>query len=830
MKLGAEDLPLSQYRYVIDLGATLMQRRHKATTDVLDYKIDLMDQLGDGEDVIACRAWADAGPLAPTRLLFNDYVLVLWIAGGAGGAARAAVSVEATTSKGRVLQLHFAVVTDGVTVWVARMTIDAPERAVVSVRSLGDAPQEDDDPEITVTPAALTFPGFYYGGVSDPQLVTVKNTGKVPARFTSINVSGRYRQTNTSEMRLEPGQSFQISVTFAPLLGAPMNGQLEIDIGNGPQSYVTLTGSVTTSSRLHTSGAQIVDANNKPVRLRSINWFGAESDLYMPHGLWARGYKEIIDQIKAMGFNCIRLPFSGDVCNTTRMPKPNTIQAAGNADIINATAIGVLDAVIGYCAEKQIYIILDHHRRTAGGGADGSPVDATYTLDKWLASWRFMANRYAVNEWVIGADVHNEPHSLDWATWAGYAEQAGNAIHEIQSQWIIFVQGVAQYGSVGGWWGGVLTGVRDRPVRLKQRDHLAYSPHEYGQSVGKQAWLADNTGTYPAGWPLNLYAIWRERWGFIFEEGIAPIWVGEFGGHFGADGNGTVGVVANAEFEAQWLYHLELYLNGDFDGSGRNQLEAGQQGMSFAYWSFNPNSGDTGGLVCDDWKTPQTFKLRLLEPLMAGISLDYLTSLDPIAAGSVGDADLTLINHQGKDFSMRISEVVKFMQNRLYAVDSIHWFRTKVDPNALYPGQKWMRVNLPNRTIRLAATDGSDVMGTGGSDSVTLSAGQMPQHGHSVNINTSSTDLGTKQTDQQGQHTHGGVPNRANPWEIGGNNWTSFNYQQIGQTDAAGLHAHNVYIGPHAHNVSGVTGNSGNGQPIDVTNQYVKLAAWYRAS
>jgi endoglucanase len=39
-------------------------------------------------------------------------------------------------------------------------------------------------------------------------------------------------------------------------------------------------------------------------------------------------------------------------------------------------------------------------------------------------------------------------------------------------------------------------------------------------------------------------------------------------------------------------------------------------GMSFAYWSFNPNSGDTGGLVADDWTTPQTTKLAALKPIL----------------------------------------------------------------------------------------------------------------------------------------------------------------------------------------------------------------------
>ena len=44
-------------------------------------------------------------------------------------------------------------------------------------------------------------------------------------------------------------------------------------------------------------------------------------------------------------------------------------------------------------------------------------------------------------------------------------------------------------------------------------------------------------------------------------------------------------------------------------------LTGNQLGMSFAYWSFNVNSGDTGVLVQTDWITEQAGKLALIAPL-----------------------------------------------------------------------------------------------------------------------------------------------------------------------------------------------------------------------
>ena len=38
--------------------------------------------------------------------------------------------------------------------------------------------------------------------------------------------------------------------------------------------------------------------------------------------------------------------------------------------------------------------------------------------------------------------------------------------------------------------------------------------------------------------------------------------------------------------------------------------------LGFIYWSWNPNSGDTGGLVADDWRTLVEPKRALLAPLL----------------------------------------------------------------------------------------------------------------------------------------------------------------------------------------------------------------------
>lgn len=38
-------------------------------------------------------------------------------------------------------------------------------------------------------------------------------------------------------------------------------------------------------------------------------------------------------------------------------------------------------------------------------------------------------------------------------------------------------------------------------------------------------------------------------------------------------------------------------------------------GASWTYWCWNPDSGDTGGLVLDDWKTFRPEKDKYLQPI-----------------------------------------------------------------------------------------------------------------------------------------------------------------------------------------------------------------------
>jgi endoglucanase len=45
-------------------------------------------------------------------------------------------------------------------------------------------------------------------------------------------------------------------------------------------------------------------------------------------------------------------------------------------------------------------------------------------------------------------------------------------------------------------------------------------------------------------------------------------------------------------------------------------LGTGTNAISFTFWSWNPNSGDTGGILNDDWTTVNTAKQAFLTPYL----------------------------------------------------------------------------------------------------------------------------------------------------------------------------------------------------------------------
>jgi endoglucanase len=335
-------------------------------------------------------------------------------------------------------------------------------------------------------------------------------------------------------------------------------------------------------STLH---GELVDATNCQVVLTGVNWFGFETSTFAPHGLWVRSWQDMLNQIARTGFNTIRLPYSNQLFDPGSTPQG--IDYKLNPDLKGLSGLALLDKIIQGARSLGLKVILDRHDTTA----DVRP-ELWYTdhvpQTRWIQDWVMLARHYRGNDTVIGADLANEPHGpATWGDgnastdWRLAAQQAGNAILAANPEWLIIVEGIEQYHGDSYWWGGNLEGARQFPVNLSVPDKLVYSAHDYGPEIYKQSWFqAPN-------FPHNLPTVWQQHWAYLQMESIAPVLVGEFGGRsMGQDAGGV------------WQRSLVDFLK--------------VHAINYTYWAWNPDSGDTGGILQDNWTTVNQAKLDIL--------------------------------------------------------------------------------------------------------------------------------------------------------------------------------------------------------------------------
>ena len=331
--------------------------------------------------------------------------------------------------------------------------------------------------------------------------------------------------------------------------------------------------------------SELVDTSGCQVQLTGVNWFGFETSTFAPHGLWARNLQDMLKQIAQTGFNTIRLPYTNQLFDSAN--KPNGINYQLNPDLKGLQGLALMDRVVQGARNVGLKIILDRHDPTA----DLRP-PLWYTnqmpQSRWIQDWVMLAQHYRGNDTIIGADLANEPHGpATWGDgnqstdWRLAAEQAGNAILAVNPDWLIIVEGIELYHGDAYWWGGNLEGAGQYPVRLSVADKLVYSAHDYGPEVYKQSWLKASN------FPNNLPEVWQQHWAYLQKVGTAPVFMGEFGG-------GSMGQDA----EGVWQRSLVSFLKTN--------------NISYAYWAWNPDSGDTGGILQNDWKTVNQSKLDVL--------------------------------------------------------------------------------------------------------------------------------------------------------------------------------------------------------------------------
>jgi len=350
------------------------------------------------------------------------------------------------------------------------------------------------------------------------------------------------------------------------------------------------------------------------IHLFGVNWFGAETRDHVPHGLWARGYRSMIEQIKQTGFNAVRVP----VCPLTlKNVEPSSIDYGKNPELQGLGSLEVLDQIVFEMDRQGIAIMLDHHSPDCIRISELWYTE-DYSEEEWISDLRFLANRYRTLQYFVGIDLKNEPHGrATWGTghhdtdWDLAAGRAAAAVLESNPNLLVFVEGVGDNpvcsSNTSHWWGGNLEPQACAPLAIPE-DKLVFSPHVYGPDVFAQPYFSD------ANFPHNMPEIWSQHFGFLADQGriLVP---GEFGGRYGHGGDSADVIWQNALID----YFIDKRI------------------CNFFYWSWNPNSGDTGGILQDDWNSLWADKVENLGRLINSCRTDHVLSLsfDGIGGGQV---------------------------------------------------------------------------------------------------------------------------------------------------------------------------------------------------
>mmetsp|Transcript_31381 Transcript_31381/g.45133 ORF Transcript_31381/g.45133 Transcript_31381/m.45133 type:complete len:1278 (-) Transcript_31381:297-4130(-) len=417
---------------------------------------------------------------------------------------------------------------------------------------------------------------------------------------------------------------------------------------------------------LHTQGTQIVDRRGQPIRLTGCNWYGFETKANIPQGLWQRSYTGVLDQVKSLGFNTIRIAYSNQMLRSDAVT--SGIDFVSNPNLKGLTPLQCLDKIIEYCGSINLRVILDRHSSKADNYDNENywyiPGDAYYTEQRFIDDWVMLAQRYQDSA-IVGADLWNDPkgQATTWGSgnvgtdWNLAAERVGNAIQNVNNRWLMIVEGVGN----ATWWGSNLMGVDTHPIRLQVPNKVVYSVHEYANDTFTQTWFKDPN------FPNNLRSVWDKFFGFIIRKNIAPVMIGEFGTTF------------RYHSSLAWITKWMSYMDGQFTVDGVSDLKSGQYGLSFTSWPLNPYGG-IGGILNDDWLSVNTQKMYYLTPSLAPIISNFNNTYLPTKRPTSSPTLKTAIPTPGPTF-------------KFYPFDYFHTFGNQiVDKNnvpARIAGTTW---------------------------------------------------------------------------------------------------------------------------------------------
>ncbi|KAK4429754.1 Glycosyl hydrolase 5 family protein [Sesamum alatum] len=286
---------------------------------------------------------------------------------------------------------------------------------------------------------------------------------------------------------------------------------------------------------LSTNSRWIVDETGQRVKLSCVNW-PSHLEVVVAEGLSKQPVDEISEEIRSLGFNCVRLTwplflFTNDTLAalTVRQSLKNLglFEAvagfeANNPDIIDLSLINAYQAVVGSLGKKKVMIILDNHTSKPGwccGDSDGNGFfgDEYFNPDLWVKGLTRVATTFKTATNVVGMSLRNELRGRrqNVYDWYRYMQTGAEAVHSANPNVLVILSGLK--------YDRDLSFLLNKPVTLTFSNKLVYEVHWYGFSNG-QAWATGNPNQVCG----QVVADTAMKAGFLLDQGY-PLFVSEFG-------------------------------------------------------------------------------------------------------------------------------------------------------------------------------------------------------------------------------------------------------------------------------------------------------------
>ncbi|KAK9811067.1 hypothetical protein WJX73_010697 [Symbiochloris irregularis] len=391
-------------------------------------------------------------------------------------------------------------------------------------------------------------------------------------------------------------------------------------------------------------GGEFYDVNGNQMTLKCANWFGFNNGNLMLDGLWAgnsalvNDFATVMYRIQLLGFNCFRVPFSfqtlfnqapftwananctpissaGIRANTlqpgytSNNPLPPQAKPEGNNATIcneklpNDSVYKRFLYIVQFMAYNNFYVLIDDH-------SEDSTVK--YNTGQWPSLWASLVKDLVADPKVANrlmVDILNEPDSFSytWNDLKGLYISAMDAIYAVSPNTPMLIEGTTahtgQYTGIN-WGDGFattgaylqLTGLSDpRPFfdilyNKPYLNNVALAPHMYPPSI-------TNSYTGISGndlWNRLYYSFGILRTiGYPPEDNSRPkhkfpILIGEIGTFFD--------VPKATCCDLPFMRDALAWLQGQ-----PNTGQAHPAIQNVAWWAWNANTGDTGGLVDNTW-------------------------------------------------------------------------------------------------------------------------------------------------------------------------------------------------------------------------------------